>query len=101
MFIKKDKYLVAITLDSVVQSKEVFGQGRITIVSQKFHNHRALFIANHRGVEAIAYNAEDIGIRLGLKTILREYLAKCKAVLDIIILNKQPKFLGEKVEIEI
>ena len=36
------------TLDSVVRSKEVFGQKRITIVSQKFHNHRALFIANNR-----------------------------------------------------
>ena len=89
------------TLDSVVRSKEVFGQKRITIVSQKFHNQRALFIANHRNIEAIAYNAQDIGLRFGLKTMLREYLARCKAILDIIILNKQPKFLGEKINIHI
>jgi len=89
------------TLDSVVRSKEVFGQKRITIVSQKFHNHRALFIANRRGIDAIAYNAQDIGIRQGLKTMLREYLARCKAVLDIVLLNKQPKFLGEKIIINI
>ncbi len=89
------------TLDSVVRSKEIFGQKRITIVSQKFHNQRALFIANHRNIEAIAYNAQDIGLRFGLKTMLREYLARCKAILDIIILNKQPKFLGKKVNINI
>ncbi len=88
------------TLDSVVRSKEVFGQKRITIVSQKFHNHRALFIANRRSINAVAFNAQDIDIRFGLKTMLREYLARCKAVLDIIILNKQPKFLGEKINIE-
>jgi len=89
------------TLDSVVRSKEVFGQKRITIVSQKFHNHRALFIANNKEVDAIAYNAQDIDIRFGLKTMLREYLARCKAILDIIVLNKQPKFLGKKIHINI
>lgn len=89
------------TLDSVVRSREVFGQKRITVVSQKFHNHRALFIANRRGIDAVAYNAKDVNIRLGLKTILREYLARCKAILDIIILHKQPKFLGKKININI
>lgn len=89
------------TLDSVVRSKEVFGQKRITIVSQKFHNHRALFIANRRNINAVAYNAHDIDLRFGLKTMLREYLARCKAVLDIILLNKQPKFLGKKININI
>lgn len=89
------------TLDSVVRCKEVFGQQKITIVSQKFHNQRALFIANHRGIEAIAFNAEDVTLRYGFKTMLREYLARCKAILDIIILNKQPKFLGKRIQLEI
>lgn len=87
------------TLDSVVRGKLVFGQQSFTIISQEFHNQRALFIANNRVVNAVAFNAKDIHIRLGLKTMLREYLARCKAVLDIIILNKQPKFLGEKEHI--
>lgn len=88
------------TLDSVVRSKAIFGQKRITIVSQQFHNHRALFIANHRNIEAVAFNARDVNLRLGFKTRFREYLARCKAILDIIILNKQPKFLGEKIIIK-
>lgn len=89
------------TLDSVVRSKAVFGQQKITIISQKFHNQRAIFIANQRGVTAVGYNSKDVSFRLGIKIRLREYLARCKAILDIIILNKQPKFLGEKVYINI
>ncbi|MFK7984309.1 MAG: vancomycin high temperature exclusion protein [Saprospiraceae bacterium] len=89
------------TLDSVVRSKAVFGQKNITIISQKFHNQRALFIANQRGVTAVGYNSKDVSFRLGIKIRLREYLARCKAILDIIILNKQPKFLGERVTINI
>lgn len=89
------------TLDSVIRSKQVFGQRKITIISQKFHNHRALFIANNHGLDAVAYNAKNIGFRSGLKTMLREYLARCKAILDIKLINKQPKYLGEKVIINI
>ena len=89
------------TLDSVVRSKAVFGQQKITIISQKFHNQRAIFIANQRGVTAVGYNSKDVSFRLGIKIRLREYLARCKAILDIIILNKQPKFLGEQVHINI
>jgi len=88
------------TLDSVVRSKEVFGQSSITIISQKFHNQRALFLANHRAVQAVGFNAKDVPLTRSLKTRLREPLARCKAVLDILVLNKQPKFLGEKVIIK-
>ena len=33
------------TLDSVVRAKEVFGQTRLTIISQRFHNERAIYLA--------------------------------------------------------
>ena len=89
------------TLDSVVRSKKVFGQKSITIISQEFHNQRAAFIANYRGVEAVGFNAEDVPLGFSWKTRIREYFARCKAVLDIVILNKQPKFLGEEIIIDI
>ena len=88
------------TLDSIVRSKRVFGQDKVTIISQKFHNHRALFIANQKGVTAIAFNAKDVPFNMSLKTRLREWLARCKAVLDV-LLNTQPKFLGEPIPIAI
>lgn len=33
------------TLDSVVRAREIFGQDRFTVISQRFHNERALFLA--------------------------------------------------------
>ena len=87
------------TLDSVVRSKKVFQQNKITILSQRFHNHRAIFIADRYGIDAVAYNAADAFSGVNTKTELREYLARCKAVIDLYILKKQPKFLGEKIDI--
>ncbi|PVX52627.1 SanA protein [Balneicella halophila] len=87
------------TFDSVVRSKVVFGQDNITIISQPFHNKRALFIAQHKGINAIAFNARSVNPHYGFKTNLREIFARCKMVLDLIFGN-QPKFLGEKIVIE-
>ena len=86
------------TLDSVIRAKEVFGQDSITIISQEFHNQRAIYIAQHYDIDAIAFNAKDVGNRYGLKTRLREYLARSKASLDMLF-NVRPKFLGEKIPI--
>ncbi|GJM63160.1 SanA/YdcF family protein [Persicobacter diffluens] len=85
------------TLDSVVRCKNVFGQEKVTIISQEFHNERALFLADHFGLEAIAFNASDVPFSYGIKGYFRERLARCKAVLDVYLLNTQPKFLGEPV----
>jgi vancomycin permeability regulator SanA len=41
------------TFDSVVRCKEIFGQQQITIISQKFHTARAVFIARQYNIEAI------------------------------------------------
>ncbi|WP_027124586.1 SanA/YdcF family protein [Gelidibacter mesophilus] len=87
------------TLDSVVRAKEVFGQDAFTIISQKFHNERAIYLAKNFNIDAIAYNARDVDNRYGLKTRAREYLARVKACIDVLF-NVQPKYLGEKLKIE-
>ena len=87
------------TLDSVVRSKEIFGQDSITIISQPFHNERAIYIAKRKGIQAVGYNAKDVNVYYGLKTKAREKLARSKMVLDIIF-GKKPKFLGETIEIK-
>ena len=87
------------TLDSVVRCKEIFSQDDIIIVSQAFHNKRAIFISDYYGIKAIGFNARDLSFSEGKKVVLREYFARFKAVLDLYILKTQPKFLGEKVEI--
>ncbi len=87
------------TLDSVVRCKEIFGQDQIVIVSQQFHNERAIYIAERYGIKAIAFNAEDVNAYAGFKTQLREFLARDKVFIDFLC-NVKPKFLGEKVVIQ-
>jgi SanA protein len=87
------------TFDSMVRAKEIFGQTRITIITQPFHNMRAVFIAKHFGIEAIGFNAADVSTARGLKTQFREVFARTKVFLDIYILKTKPKFLGEKIDI--
>jgi SanA protein len=87
------------TFDSVIRAKEIFGQDNITVISQQFHNERAIFIAKHKGINAVGYNARDLNGKYGLKTRIRERFARIKAVLDIFILRTKPKFLGEKITI--
>lgn len=87
------------TLDSVVRCKEVFGEDSITIVSQEFHNQRALFIANKNDIDAIAFNAQEVNKNYSFKTRIREYFARVKCVLDIYLLQTSPKFLGSKITI--
>lgn len=84
------------TLDSVVRAKEIFGQQKIVIISQKFHNERSVFLAKKNGIEAFGFNAEDVNKYAGFKTNMREYLAKAKAYLDL-ILGVDPRFGGDKV----
>ncbi len=88
------------TLDSVVRCQKIFGQNSFTVISQKWHNHRAVFIANANGLNAIAYNAPKV-VNATRKATNREYLARVKAVLDIYVFRKGPKFLGQKENIDL
>lgn len=81
------------TLDSVVRAKKVFNATSLTIISQEFHNERALFIANYYNINAIAFNCPDVQ-RILSGPPLREYLAKFGTILDLYLLNTQPKFIN-------
>lgn len=87
------------TFDSIVRAKEIFDQSSITIISQKFHNERALFISKKYNIDAIGFNAKDVRKVKAIKVILREYLARVKLFLDLYVLNTKPKFLGDKIKI--
>ena len=87
------------TLDSVIRLKKVFNITQVTIVSQKTHCQRALFIAKQNGINAVAFIAQDVIHPGKIKLQIREYLARVKAWLDVFILYKSPKFLGKTIEI--
>ena len=86
------------TLDSVVRAMKVFGQNEFTVISQKFHNQRAVYLAQKFGADAVGFNAKGVGSSYGLKVHLRERLARIKVFVDLLF-NVQPKFLGEPINI--
>ncbi len=86
------------TLDSVIRANKVFGLTEFTVISQQFHNERAIFIANYKGLKAIGFNAKDVRAKTGIKVIIREKLARVKMVLDLLF-YKKPKFLGKPIPI--
>ena len=50
----------------------------MTVISQPFHNQRALFIANHKNIDAVAYNAQAVQGTYAWRTRIREKLARLK-----------------------
>lgn len=84
------------TLDSVVRAKEIFGQKSFIVISQQFHNERAVYLARKNGIEAFGYNAKDVNKYAGFKTNAREKLARAKVFWDFLF-DVDPKFGGEKI----
>lgn len=75
------------TICSVVNANKVFGLKSFTVISQKFHNERAIYQAEHLGldVENIqAYNAQDPKSKRAYLILIREYFARVKMFLDLI-----------------
>lgn len=88
------------TLDSVVRSKEIFEQDKITIITQPFHAYRAIFISDFHGLDAVAYLTEEPPLSFSFRVRIREYIARAIAVLDVYILKTSPRHLGEKEPIK-
>ena len=86
------------TLDSVIRAKEIFSEDDFTIISQEFHNQRALFIANFNNINAIAFNAKEVPINKSFRVYIREKFARVKTAFDLIT-GVTPKFLGDKISI--
>lgn len=87
------------TLDSVVRMGKVFGQKSFIVVSQRFHNERAIYLARHYGYDAYGYNAADLSLnRSSYRTKIREVFARVKVFVDL-TLGTRPKFLGDPIDI--
>ena len=80
------------TLDSVIRAKKVFNCKELIIVSQKFHNQRAVYAAKQYGIAAVGYNARDVQSKWNI-THLREIASKFLMILDLHVFNTKPKFL--------
>lgn len=86
------------TFDSVVRAQKVFGQKRFTVVSQRFHNERAIHIGRRLGVDVVGLNAKEVVGRLAVRTKWREKAARVNLIYEEIF-GAEPHFLGEPVTI--
>ena len=89
------------TLDSVVRARAVFGQTQLTVITDRFHAYRAVFLARHYGVDAIAFPSREVDLRASFKSRVRECGADLKACLDLWVLHTRPRLLGEPVPVRI
>lgn len=87
------------TLDSVARAKQVYGLSRLTLVSQRFHNERAVYLAQALGLSVVGYNAGDPPRLPRDNMRFREPFARVLAVLDMRVFGTQPKHLGAPIAI--
>jgi len=84
------------TLDSVVRAKKIFALDTFTIITQRFQCERAIFIAEHKGIDVICLAVPGASGLSNVYIRFREVLARVKALLDLYILHIEPKYLGPK-----
>ena len=92
------------TIESIVRTREVFGMGNFTIISQKFHNERAIYQAEHLGLDiehVQAYNAKMPKSRRAYLTTIREYFARVKMFLDLLTYKSEYPGCIESSELSI
>jgi SanA protein len=68
------------SLNSVNQ--DYHGQA-IVIITQQAHARRALYLARHLDIDAVAYNAQTEGFNDTLMLTVRESLARVRAIVDV------------------
>ncbi len=80
------------TLDAVWRAVNIYDVHSFVVISQKFHNERAIYLAEHLGLEThdiTGYNAADSESTTAIITFVREWFARDKVFYDILI-NKGP-----------
>jgi SanA protein len=85
------------TLDSIVRTRKVFDTNDFTIITQRFHCERALFIALHMGIQAQCYAVPSPKDMLTIR--VREIFARLGALSDLYIFKREPRFLGPTIPI--
>jgi SanA protein len=85
------------TLDSVVRFKYIFGQSSGIVISQEFHNARAIYIGRANGIDLTGFNAKEVTAYNAFRTRLREVFSRVLAVLDVELLHSEPRHYGEEI----
>ena len=71
------------TWESVRHAAEIYHYKTVTVITDGFHAPRSIFICRHFGIDAVAFCGSEEGTSFwSVRSQLREYLARVKAVAD-------------------
>lgn len=88
------------TFDSLKRSQEVYGLNQLLLITQDYHLPRALFIADHLGLQAegcIAQGPEWAAMR---NVWFREIAARLNTLGDLYLWQRKPRVLGDPQPID-
>ena len=87
------------TYDSIYRAKHIFKAKKIVIVTQKYHLHRALYIAENLGLESYGIASNPRQYRNQFIREIREYIARTKDFFKTLLKIKST-YLGEEISIK-
>jgi SanA protein len=86
------------TYDSMYRMYKVYGQKEFIVIAQHKQNERAIYIAKKNGLNAIAFNAGEYSGYNSFRLNMIEKLERTRLFFEFLV-NKKPKYSGEKVTI--
>lgn len=86
------------TYESMYRAKAIFDCRRLIVVTQTYHQYRAIYGAEGRGIETVGVSADQQRYRGQLVRDWREFLARTKDFF-LRLAQTKPTFLGEKIPI--
>lgn len=87
------------TFDSMYRARDVFLVTDTLVVTQDFHLARAVYTARTLGLRATGVSADRRPYLHTYWPAVREWLARCKAFLQLHVLASKPHFLGPTIPI--
>lgn len=91
------------TLDAVVRAVTVYDQHSFVVISQRFHNERAIYLAEHLGLDVhnlSGYNAADPTSKTSLLIYFREYFARVKVFIDLLTGRKAQTYENDQTTLQ-
>lgn len=87
------------TFDTIMRARHIFEVEDAVIVTQKFHQPRAAFIAENVGIKVSCMESDIRDYRDVVKNRFREYLARNLAWIDIHLGKHEKEYTGKKFPI--
>lgn len=85
------------TYESMYRAKKIFGVDSAIVVTQEYHEYRALYIGHALGIDVRGVAAANKHYKGQPSREIREFLAREKAFVDC-IRKPEPTYLGNKID---